>query len=146
MSSLHEKSILGAVEYLEFLGEHNEAKAIGIEYSGKIKQSHKKEGLMIEKNKVFEGTLVAAGWDDKDNVNLSSLYTQDDEDILLVHGTGMKKFSPYLNQHVKVWGDIISTKEDGRKFSVKKIRRLLRGFQKPYILGSDEFNGFAQEQ
>jgi hypothetical protein len=45
----------------------------------------------------FEGTLIAAGWDKSDTVNQTSLYTQDDEDILLEHQNGIKTLKPYLN-------------------------------------------------
>lgn len=94
---------------------------------------------MIKKNQIFEGTLVAAGWDKKEHVNQSSLFTQDEEDILLIHGLGMKKFKPFLNQKVRVWGDISSGRGEERKLSVKKICKLLNGFNKPIIEQFDEF-------
>jgi hypothetical protein len=87
--------------------------------------------MTIRKNQVFEGILVAVGWDKLDHINQSSLYTQEDENILLEHGAGMKKFRPFLNQKVRISGDIVSTIRDGRKVMVKKISRLARGLTIP---------------
>ncbi|MDA8793426.1 hypothetical protein N9N67_09275 [Bacteriovoracaceae bacterium] len=95
--------------------------------------------MMIQTKHVFEGTLVAAGWDLLDHVNQASLYTQEDEDILLDHNLGIKKFKPYLNQRVRISGDIISTSRDGRRVLVKKISRLTGGFTKLIIPLHDEF-------
>ncbi len=86
---------------------------------------------MNKVNQVFEGTLVAAGWDKLEHVNKWSLYTQKDEDILLVHGLGMKKFSPYLNHKVRILGDVISNLSEERSVAVKKISKLLHGFTPP---------------
>jgi len=94
---------------------------------------------MIKKNQFFEGTLVAAGWDRLDHVNQSSLYTQDSEDILLDHGLGIKKFEPFLNQRVRIWGDITSNGREERRISVKKIIRLVDGFTKPLAERLDDF-------
>jgi hypothetical protein len=89
---------------------------------------------MIQKSKVFEGTLVAAGWDKLDHINQSSLYTKDDENIFLDHNLGMKKFKPFLNQKVRISGDIVATTGHGRRVVVKKINRLTRGFSAPAFL------------
>lgn len=94
---------------------------------------------MIRKNQIYEGTLVAAGWDRKDHVNQLSLYTQDDEDILLVHSLGIKKFKPYLNQKVKICGDVVSNSREEKRISVKKISIMLNGFTKKKITKYDEF-------
>ncbi len=80
------------------------------------------------KSKIFEGTLVAAGWDKFDHINQSSLYTKDDENIYLDHNLGMKKFKPFLNQKVRISGDVIEAAGLGRRVIVKKINRLSRGF------------------
>jgi hypothetical protein len=85
--------------------------------------------MKLNQKQVFEGTLVAAGWDKFDHISQSSLYTQDDEDILLEHGLGMKKFKPFLNQKVRVSGEIISTARYRRRFKVKNISRLPRGLE-----------------
>jgi len=98
-----------------------------------------KEKKMIKKNQFFEGTIVAAGWDNLDHVNKSSLYTQSNEDILLQHGVGIKKFTPFLNQKVRIWGDVISNDREERIISVKKITRLLGEFTKPLVSKFDEF-------
>jgi hypothetical protein len=95
---------------------------------------------MNKKNQIFEGTLVAAGWDRLDHVNQSSLYTQDDEDILLDHRLGIEKFKPFLNQKVRISGDIISSVKDGRRILVKKISRITGGFTKRIIPLRDEFD------
>ncbi len=76
---------------------------------------------MIRTNQVFEGTLTAAGWDIIDNINRTSLYTQEDEDILLDHELGIRKLKPFLNQKVRIWGDIISNERKERTISVKKL-------------------------
>ncbi|MFT6069346.1 MAG: hypothetical protein ACJAT2_003588 [Bacteriovoracaceae bacterium] len=95
-----------------------------------------KEGL-LPNSQVFEGVLVATGWDRFDLVNQSSLYTSDNEDILLVHVSGMKKFKPYINQRVRITGKIVSTIKDERRLLVKRISRLTRGFkdQPVHLLG-----------
>ncbi len=139
MDALQERAMLGAIEAHELFGEHDMAKKLIKQYSEEKYKSQKKENQMIKKNQIFEGTLVAAGWDRLDRVNQSSLYTQDDEDILLEHGTGIKKFKPFLNQKVRISGDIISTARDGRKVLVKKISRITGGFTKPITPLRDEF-------
>jgi hypothetical protein len=140
--ALHERSILGAIEHHEMFGEHDLARDLKKKYLSDKKRIHqqKENKMMIQKNQIFEGKLVAAGWDRLDHVNQSSLYTQDDEDILLEHHLGIRKFKPYLNQKVRITGDIISTIRDGRRVLVKKISRLTDGFKKPIIPLRDEFD------
>ncbi len=139
MYALRERALLGSIECHELFGEHNMARKLMKEYRGEKNNPQGKENEMIKKNQVFEGTLVAAGWDRLDHVNQSSLYTQDDEDILLEHGLGMKKFIPFLNQKVRIWGDVASNGRKERRISVKKISRLLDGFTKPLVERFDEF-------
>ncbi len=139
MNARYERSLLGAIECHELFGDHNMAKKLMKEYKDEKNNSQKKGNKMIKKNQIFEGTLVAAGWDRLDHVNQSSLYTQDDEDILLEHGLGMKKFKPFLNQKVKIWGDIASNGREERKITVKKIIRILDDFTKPLVENFDEF-------
>ena len=139
MNARYERSLLGAIECHELFGDHNMAKKLMKEYKDEKNNSQKKGNKMIKKNQIFEGTLVAAGWDRLDHVNQSSLYTQDDEDILLEHGLGMKKFKPFLNQKVTIWGDIASNGREERKITVKKIIRILDDFTKPLVENFDEF-------
>jgi hypothetical protein len=131
--------MLGAIECHELFGEHDMARKLMKEYRDEKNNSYEKENEMINKNQIFEGTLVAAGWDQLDHVNQSSLYTQDDEDILLDHGLGMNKFKSFLNQKVRIWGDVTSNGGEERRISVKKIIRLLDGFTKPLVDKFDEF-------
>ena len=142
MNALYERSILGAIESHELFGEHDLARTLQNEYDSEKERNHqrKENKMMIQKNHVFEGTLVAAGWDRLDHVNQSSLYTQDDEDILLEHNLGIRKFKPFLNQKVRITGDIISTIRDGRRVLVKKISRLTGGFTKAAVPLRDEFD------
>ena len=139
MNALYERTMLGAIECHELFGEHDMARKLMKEYRDEKNNSYEKENEMINKNQIFEGTLVAAGWDRLDHVNQSSLYTQDDEDILLDHGLGMKKFKSFLNQKVRIWGDVTSNGREERRISVKKITRLLDGFTKPLVDKFDEF-------
>lgn len=139
MNALYERSMLGAIECHELFGEHDMARKLMKEYRDEKNNPLEKENEMIKKNQIFEGTLVAAGWDRLDHVNQSSLYTQDDEDILLDHGLGMKKFKPFLNQKVRIWGDVASNGREERRISVKKIIRILDGFTKPLVEKFDEF-------
>ena len=60
------------------------------------------------KNQFYEGTLIAAGWDRFDSINQSSLFTQEDEDIMLDHKMGIARFKPFFNQKVRIWGEIFS--------------------------------------
>jgi hypothetical protein len=140
MNPLYERSILGAIECHEIFGEHDMERKIIKEYKDVKYKSQKKENKVIKKNQIFEGTLVAAGWDRLDHVNQTCLYTQDDEDILLDHNLGIRKFMPYLNQKVRISGDIISTIKDERRVLVKKITRITDGFTKPTIPLRDEFD------
>lgn len=139
MNALYERTMLGAIECHELFGEHDMARKLMKEYRDEKNNSYEKENEMINKNQIFEGTLVAAGWDQLDHVNQSSLYTQDDEDILLDHGLGMNKFKSFLNQKVRIWGDVTSNGGEERRISVKKIIRLLDGFTKPLVDKFDEF-------
>jgi hypothetical protein len=82
---------------------------------------------------------VAAGWDKNDNINQSSLYTQDDEDILLEHNSGIKKFTPYINQRVRVTGDVISSDRNEKKILVKKITNIYGDYTQPLRDIYDEF-------
>ena len=142
MNAFYERSILGAIESHELFGEYDLARTLQNKYDSEKERNHqqKENKMMIQKKHVFEGTLVAAGWDRLDHVNQSSLYTQDDEDILLEHNLGIEKFKPYLNQKVRISGDIISTIKDGRRVLVKKISRLAGGFTKEKIPLRDEFD------
>ncbi len=139
MNPLNEKSVLETIEYLELFGEHRMARKLMREFKDQIRESLNKENKMLKKNQVFEGTLVAAGWDRLDHVNQSSLYTQEDEDILLEHGSGIKKFTPFLNQKVRICGDISTNGSEERRIIVKKISRLLHGFTSPRAKRVDEF-------
>ena len=80
---------------------------------------------MIKTKQMYEGTIVAAGWDRFDDVNQSSLFTKEDEDILLDHGLGMKVFKDFLNHRVRVWGDIESNGRNERRINVKKIIKII---------------------
>jgi len=143
MNTLNERLVLGAIECHELFGEHDSARKLRNEYNSEKKKNQKRKSeIMFEKDKIFEGTLVAAGWDKLDHVNQSSLYTQEDEDILLEHNSGIKKFKPYLNEKVRVLGDIISSNRDGRRVLVKKISRLLDCSTRPLRPLRDEFNNF----
>lgn len=143
MKAQYERLILGAIESHELFGEHNMATKLMKEYRDEKKnfftEEIEKEKEMINKNILFEGTLIAAGWDRLDQIKQSSLYTADDEDILLDHRSGMKKFMPFINQKVKIWGDVISNDTGERRISVRKIVRLLDGFTKPLMKKLDEY-------
>lgn len=87
--------------------------------------------MNTENNYFFEGTLVAAGWDKSECVNQASLYTQEDEDILLNHRFGMKTLKNYLNKRVRIWGNVIRDNNEGRRVNVKKIVNLIGDFSEP---------------
>ena len=118
MNQYNEKFRMEAIEGYEIFGDFEKARRLKSEF---------KEEWMNQKDLTYEGILTAAGWDNLENVNQSSLYTQEDEDILLEHKQGMRKFRPYLNQKVRIWGDIISTAHNGRKILVRKITRIFDG-------------------
>lgn len=133
MNALRERTLIGSIEYHKIFGDRNIVRKLMKEYRDEKYNPQVKEKEMISKNQIFEGTLVAAGWDRLDHVNQSSLYTQDDEDILLDHGLGMKKFKPFLNQKVRIWGDVASNGREERRISVKKIIRVLDGITRPLV-------------
>jgi hypothetical protein len=139
MNVLYERSMLGAIECHEIRGEHEMVRKLKQEYRDKKNNSFEKQSEVVQTDQVFEGTLVAAGWDWLDHVNQSSLFTEDEEDILLEHGLGMKKFKPFLNQKVRIWGQVTSNGREERKIFVKKITRILDGLTKPLVDRLDEF-------
>ena len=139
MNTQYERAMFGAIEVHNLFGEHDKARKLIKKYSDEKYKSQKKENQVIKKNQIFEGTLVATGWDRLDHVSQSSLYTQDEEDILLKHGSGMDKFKPFLNQKARIWGDVNSNAREERQLSVKKIIKLLNGFTKPLVDKFDEF-------
>jgi hypothetical protein len=100
----------------------------------------KEDVMKNQQNHVFEGTLVAAGWDKLDAVSKSSLYTQEDEDIMLDHGQGICELKPFLNHKVRISGVITSKGKDGRKLLVKKIVKLTKGFTRTVVPMRDEFD------
>lgn len=91
---------------------------------------------MIKTKQMYEGTIVAAGWDRFDDVNQSSLFTKNDEDILLDHGLGMKIFKDFLNHRVRIWGDVESNGRNERRIQVKKIIKIKDGFSKHLTIKS----------
>ncbi|MDA8793322.1 hypothetical protein N9N67_08750 [Bacteriovoracaceae bacterium] len=148
MSALYERSLLGQIEGHELFGEHELARNLRIKFCSYIKKKNqqKEKELMIQKSHVFEGTLVAAGWDRYDHVSQSSLYTQDEEDILLDHRLGIRKFKPYLNQKVRIIGNIVSINSDGRKVLVEKISRITGGLTKPLNAFRDKFDNLLEHK
>jgi hypothetical protein len=124
MSAIYERSMLEAIEGHELFGEHDRAKTLINEYQLRRDRQSRNGDRKVIKNQVVEGTLVAAGWDRSDNVNQLSLYTNDDEDILLDENLLIKDYSSFLNHRVKIWGDVVSNKREEKKIAVKKIRRL----------------------
>lgn len=142
MDAMLERSLLGAIECHELFGEFDEADVLKGEYDDKINHSQQKDVEMKDQqDHIYEGTLVASDWDRLDNVSQSSLFTQEDEDILLDHSSGMKKFRPYLNQKVRILGKIVSINRDGKKVLVKKITRIIGDFKKSR---NESLNGFDE--
>lgn len=138
---MDQKGILEAIECHMIFGEVQEAEQLKNTYDEKYKISKKKDHeMMIKKNQTFEGTLIAAGWDHLDHVTQLSLYTEDDEDILLERHCAIRKFAPYMNQEVRVLGDVTSSDRDGRRITVKKISKLLDGLSKPAREDRGELN------
>ena len=135
-----ERALLGAIECHELFGEHDMAKKLQKEYRLEKNKSLEKDKEEINVNQVFEGTLVPAGWDKLEHVNQSSLYTQDDEDILLEHKIGINKFKPFFNQKVRIWGKITSNSREERSILVNKIISLIDDCTKPLI---DKFDNFG---
>jgi hypothetical protein len=121
MNAIHERSIYGDIEFYELFPEY------------------KTEKNSLKKQE-FEGTIVAVGWDKYEQINKTSLYTVDDEDILLEHTLGIKKLKLYLNKKVKVIGNLTSLNSDERKVAVKSICLLENGFSKPSVPVLDEFD------
>jgi hypothetical protein len=100
--------------------------------------------MKAENDYFFEGTLIAAGWDRADNVNQTSLYTQEDEDILLDHQHGVNVLKPFLNKKVRVWGDVLEQENDARRVQVKKIMGISGDFTKQTQPIYDEYDDFSQ--
>jgi hypothetical protein len=124
MNPLREKSLLGLIESHKLLGE------IKIKNTLQKKYNNENKGT-IKKQFSFEGVIVPAGWDESDNINKVCLLTQKNKDIILKHNNGPKVLKPFLNQKVKVVGDIISNDINEKTLRVRKLTRLLDGFTKP---------------
>lgn len=141
MNAVSERSILGTIECHELLGEHKKSRILRRKYDKRkvLKQRRYEKKMKVLKDQIFEGTLVAAGWDELDHITQSSLYTQEDEDILLEHNLGMKKFLPFLNEKVRITGDIVSSVKDGRRVLVKEITPLREGFSESIHPHTGEF-------
>jgi hypothetical protein len=103
-----------------------------------LKQTRRKK-MITERNTIYEGVLTPAGWDKLDNVNQTSLFTKEDEDILLKHSNGVNQFKPFLNQKVKVLGDIKSDSRNERTLIVRKITRMFESLQRPLFKISNQF-------
>ena len=133
MDAMYERSVLAAIECHELFGEFEKSEILKCEYESHINNSQQKDVEMKDHAEhIYEGTLIASNWDRLDNVCESSLFTQEDEDILLEHSAGMKKFRPYLNQKVRILGQIVSINRDGKKVMVKKITRIFGEFTEQF--------------
>lgn len=139
MIPINETDILAEIEFHELMGNFSKSARLKNNYQ-RIQANRGGVRMKDRALQTMEGTLVAAGWDDNDQMNLSSLYTQESEDILLSHLQGIKTFKPYLNQKVKIVGRVISNKKDSREVLVKHITRLADGFSIPLKPIFDEFH------
>jgi hypothetical protein len=104
----------------------------------------KEKFMKAENDYFFEGTLIAAGWDRADNVNQTSLYTQEDEDILLDHQNGVNVLKPFLNKKVRVWGKVLAQENDVRRVQVKKIMGFSGDFTKKVEPIFNEYEELSQ--
>lgn len=139
MIAMSERAILGQIEFYEVFGERTKAKALKEEFDSNKRIAKLKKSQNTQKNQSFEGTIVAAGWDKHDHVDQSSLFTREEEDILLDHGLGINKFKPFFNQKVRILGDITTNSKAERRINVKKITRIISDFTKPLLRKRDEF-------
>jgi hypothetical protein len=87
--------------------------------------------MRTEEDNIIEGVLVPAGWDTSEKVVQTSLFTQQEEDILLKHSEGLAGLKPFINQKVRVVGDIESNSRNERTLLVSKISKLTNGFTDP---------------
>jgi hypothetical protein len=87
--------------------------------------------MRTEEENIIEGVLVPAGWDTSEKVVQTSLFTQQEEDILLKHSEGLGELKPFINQKVRVVGDIESNSRNERTLLVSKISKLPNGFTDP---------------
>jgi hypothetical protein len=132
------KPSLNTLEFIDLIVGSYFAE-IGIK---KLKYNLKLKEIIMKNQQehVFEGTLVAAGWDKSDLVNKSSLYTQEDEDIMLDHDNGIAELKPFINHKVRVSGVITSRVKNGRGLLIKEINKLSNGFSRSVIPTRDEFD------
>lgn len=134
---MDKKSLLEAIECHMIFGEIEEAEKLKKNYKKKFNKMER--DMSILRNQTFEGTLTAIGWDQLDHANKLSLFTPDDEDIILEHSSQVKRFAPYMNKKVKIIGDLTSSEKDGRRVAVRKISKLKGHFTESSTTRRDEF-------
>jgi hypothetical protein len=68
------------------------------------------------------GIITPISWDKNDNVRGISIFTSDDEDIIISDATYFKKLRKLINKYVTVEGRVISNGFVRKMISVTKFR------------------------
>lgn len=76
--------------------------------------------MKTNKYKTIRGTITPISWDKQGKIVKYSIYTEDDEDILLKGGGLEKVFKRLKNKRVKIFGDFLSRLNEIKVLQVKK--------------------------
>ncbi|OFZ26191.1 hypothetical protein A2326_03715 [candidate division WWE3 bacterium RIFOXYB2_FULL_41_6] len=80
--------------------------------------------MKTNKRKTVTGVLSPIRWNSNDEIVEYSVYTENDEDIILRGNNLDSNFKFFKNQKVKVSGNFLSSSDDLRVFQASKIQKL----------------------
>ncbi len=72
------------------------------------------------RREILTGIISPSSWDDNDEIDGYSLFTEDDEDILLEGRRLNGDFGMFKNKKIKVEGNFLASSNEPRVFIVKK--------------------------
>lgn len=90
--------------------------------------------MRIIEDQVFEEVLTIKIFDVNNHVLIPCLIRKDHEDILLESNSGMRKFTPFLNHEVRIFGNVICRNDNERSLFVRKLCKVVDGVVKPLVL------------
>lgn len=71
----------------------------------------------------IEGTLTPISWDPQGSVRQLSVYTDEGEDIILLHHFPQKRIGQLLNKRVRIFGREVGEIDEARLFMVSKTMK-----------------------
>ncbi|MBF0299375.1 MAG: hypothetical protein HQK51_11685 [Oligoflexia bacterium] len=74
------------------------------------------------------GYLSPISWNKKDEIKSYSIFTDENEDVILTGAQLDKDFKVFKNQRVKIFGTFLKSQNDARVFEVKKTNPMKYGY------------------